>query len=129
LVKLDAVLDQQDRIAALHLSLAKPFVDDHKDGIFARDVAKSFLRSALTEPDAGSVTVLADEIEYRHNFPVIAHASSQRPQLPPQPTLGFLAFVGRKQLYEETFSSSSLRIQQTTTEADEAVVVTVRGSR
>ena len=129
LVKLDAALDKQDRITALNLSLAKPFVDDDKDGIFARDIAKSFLRSALPEPDDGSVTVLADEIEYRHNFSVITRAPSHRPQLPSQPTAGFLTFVGGRQLYEEAFSRSDLRIEQTKTEDGEAVVITVRAGR
>jgi hypothetical protein len=129
LVKLDAVLDEEGRIAGLHLSLVKSFVDDDRDGIFARDIAKSFLRSAFPEADNGAVTVLADEIEGRHNFPVITHASSLHPELPLQPTAGFLTYIGRQQLYEESYSRSSLRIEQTRTEDGEAVVITVRASR
>lgn len=129
LVKLDAVVGEQDRIVALRLSLAKSFVDDNRDGIFARDIAKSFLRFAIPEPDAGSVAPLADEIEHRHNFSVLTRAPSTQLPLSSQPSAGFLTYVGQQQLYEEMFSQSSVRIEQAKTEDGEAVVMTVRASR
>lgn len=128
LVKLDVVLDY-GHIAVLHLSLAKSLVDDDRDGIFARDITKSFIRSVIPKPDDGSVTDLANEIEYRHNFTLVTHASSERPHLPPQPTAGFLAFVGRQQLYEGTFSRSRLRIEQVNNSAGAAVVISIGAGR
>jgi hypothetical protein len=129
LVKLDVVLDQQDRIDALQLSLAKSLVDDNSEGIFARDIAKSFLRSVFPKPDDRSVSSFADELEYRHNLPTITHASSQRPQLPAEPTAAFLTYVGSQWLYEEAFSRSSLRIEQVSTDAGKAVVISARAGR
>lgn len=126
LVKLDVTLDKQNRINALQLFLARRFVDDNRDGIFARDIAKSFLRSALPEPDADAVTLLADEIEHRHNFSVLTRAQVSDTQLSPHPTAGFLAFIGKQPLYEEAFSRSSLRIEQTKMDDEAAVVIIIR---
>jgi hypothetical protein len=129
LVKLDVALDKQSGINTLQLFLARRFVDDNRDGIFARDIAKSFLRSALPEPDADAVTVLAEEIEHRHNFSVLTRAPAPDTQLPSQPSTGFLAYAGEQQFYEETFSQSSLRIEQTKLEGDAAVVLIIQASR
>ncbi len=99
LVKLEAALDEKNRIISLSLRLLKSFVDHNRDGIFARDISKSFLRSALPQTAGGSITALADEIEWRHDFSVIARSS--QPELPPQPSAGFLAYLGRRELFEE----------------------------
>lgn len=125
LVKLEAALDEGNRIARLSLSLSRSFVDHERDGIFARDISKSFLRSALPQTEGGSITALADEIEWRHDFPVITR-SSARPQLPPQPSAGFLTYIGRRELFEEVHSEGIYRIEQRRTQGGEAVVLTVR---
>jgi len=126
LVTLGVVLDERHCICQLHLSLDMSFVDDKKDGMFARDIAKSFLHSALPRADARSGTMLADEIAFRHEFPVITPASSPRPQLPAEPTPGFLAFTGQRQLFEAVYSQSSLRIEQTRADNTENVVISIR---
>lgn len=125
LVKLDAVLDEKDFITALRLTITRLFVDHNRDGIFARDITKSFLRSAFPEPDDTSVATFAAEIEGRHNFPVITRAFTQGVPLPVVPTTGFLTYIGQQQLYEETYAQSSLRIEQVKDDDGEAVVITV----
>lgn len=130
LVSLDVVLHEDGTIAVVHLSLARAFVEDEIDGIFARDIAKSFIRAAIPVADESSVTAVANEIEYRHNFAVITGiAASERPQLPPQPTEGFLAFVGRQQLYEGAFSQSRIRIEQADNDSGKAVVISIAAGR
>ena len=124
LVKLDVSLDGGGIISALRLTLAKSFVDDHGDGVFARDIAKSFIRDALPDEDEGAARGLADEIEYRNDFPVLSRAL--RPRLPDAPSEGFLTFVGRGQLYEQGLSRSCLRIEQVQDDGRAAVAITVR---
>ncbi len=125
LVTLRVVLDDRHCICQLHLSLDMSFVGDEKDGMFARDIAKSFLRAALPRADANSAAVLADEIAFRHEFPVITHATLPRPPLPAEPTPGFLAFTGQRQLFEAIYSQSSLRIEQTRTDSGTTVVLSI----
>jgi hypothetical protein len=126
LVKLDAVLDGQGCIDSLRLSLAKSFLDDNQDGLFARDITKSFLRSALPPPDDRTVASLADEIEWRHDFPVITPASNVAPPLPTRPSTAFLAFTGGQQNYEEAYSRCRMQIEQAKTDGSQAVEITVR---
>lgn len=129
-VSLDLVLHEYGTIAVAHLTLAKAFVDDPMDGIFARDIAKSFIRAAIPAVDEGSVADVANDIEYRHDFSLITGVpAAERPQLPPEPTSGFLAFVGEKDVYKQTFRQSRIRIEQVSRDTGSAVEISIGAGR
>lgn len=111
LARVEATLGRDQRIVEIDLVLARSFVESSSDGIFANDIAKSFLRAAVPDSDAGAVADLADEIE--------ASATTDRPLLegphapvtrPTEPSPGFLVFLGRRDSYQLTLSTASLAL-------------------
>ena len=60
LAAVQVTLDAHGEIAAMTLVLDRAFIDDRSNGVFAKDLAKSFLREAS---GGGSATHLAGEIE------------------------------------------------------------------
>jgi hypothetical protein len=63
LAAIAVALDGQDRITAISLSLDRAFVDAPGQGVFARDVAKSFIRDVAGPAPDPRIGALADEIE------------------------------------------------------------------
>lgn len=112
LVSLAIVTNGEGRIQEMRLSLARSFVDDATNGIFARDLAKSLLRAAVPRENQADVTDLTNEIEFL--FPVGRSAISARddlPKLPDPPTVGYQVFVGKEKLYEQVFSRCVVRLE------------------
>jgi hypothetical protein len=62
LVDVGVTVDGADRITAMSLTLARSFIDDPANGVFARDIAKSFLQAAPPPADAQQVGLLATDI-------------------------------------------------------------------
>jgi tetratricopeptide (TPR) repeat protein len=62
-VALRVTTDQDKRIRTLSLEIARRFIDDPKNGIFAADLAKSFLRNVAAPYDRPVLDELASEIE------------------------------------------------------------------
>jgi hypothetical protein len=62
LVDVAVTVDGADRITAITLTLARSFIDDPANGVFARDIAKSFLLGAPPPADSQQVRALASDI-------------------------------------------------------------------
>jgi hypothetical protein len=94
--------DEDDRLQSLELRLAREFIDDPRNGLFARDIAKSLLRDAVDEPDAIALGHLADEIEFPPPTaaPMIT-ARKIKVSLPVEPTPGYLVFLGKRGRWEQ----------------------------
>jgi hypothetical protein len=90
------------RLESLELRLARGFVDDRRNGMFARDLAKSFLRGALDRRNVQSLAGLDDEIEWGGTFdvPVLMRAPSPSRIPPGSPTPPYRVFLGRDERFE-----------------------------
>jgi hypothetical protein len=94
--------DSQGRILVAELVLARRFVDSSNDGIFARDIAKSFLQIGINPDDMGMVESLVTEINQLKGSrtPVIVH----RDAVPPAPagpaSAGYLVYLGERNNFQ-----------------------------
>jgi hypothetical protein len=97
LVTVKAVVGSDERISSLGILLARKFIDDPRNGIFARDIAKSFLRSTAPEPDKThhAIQDLANQIEFcgRSGQPVIS-GPRKIPDFPDEPVPSYRVFLG-----------------------------------
>lgn len=112
LVSVNVTLDINETIVGIDLILARSFADHKTNGIFARDIAKSFLRAAIPQGDQNAISDLTNEIE----FPPAASGQSiitvrPPPKLPDKPTAGYLVYLGKGSLFEQTMSGSKLRLE------------------
>jgi hypothetical protein len=69
LVWLSVTTDRDARITAMTLMIRRSFIDDPKNGIFARDIVKSFIRDAPPKADANQLEALAHDIQPGGNNP------------------------------------------------------------
>jgi hypothetical protein len=115
LVTVLVTIDSNNRIQVMELSLARSFVDHRKDGIFARDIAKSLLRSAIPKEDRGAIETLANEVEFDLKDLETPRLATGTPpvELPAKPTPGYLTFLGKQQIHKEMFSKSRLLVENT----------------
>jgi hypothetical protein len=114
LVTVTAAVDGEGRIREMELVLSRAFVDDDANGIFARDIAKGLLRSAVPRENQTEVADLANEIEFQFSSsrPVLA-SSANLPKLPDSPTLGYQVFLGKEKRYEQLLSRCIVRLENT----------------
>ena len=104
LVTLNLSLDPKGRLVGAELVLSRSFVDSGRDGMFARDIAKSFVAVATTAQERSAVADLIAEIEHppaNQSTPLIVSAHRPAPKLPAQPTPGFQVFLGRRQACQQ----------------------------
>src|SRR5438067_1669951 len=112
LVKVSVTVGGDGAVRAMELTVDRSFVEDRANGIFARDVAKSFLRAAVPKADAPKISDLANEIEFPKELEGYEIARTQPdPKLPAQPTKGYLVYLGKQELYEESYARSTLRLE------------------
>ncbi len=119
--------DARDRILAIELVLDRSFIDDPRDGIFARDIAKSFLLAGLPELRDPEVMNLINEIQYRgtSTMPVLK-GPTRAPRLPERPTPGYLTYLGQQPSYEHRLPGLLLRLENGK-EGPAALVLSIRG--
>jgi hypothetical protein len=103
LTTVNVTSDSQDRIQSLELVLSRSFIGDPVNGVYARDIAKSLLQSALTDADRDRFEDLINQIEFQLSTdrPVFMHASRQTPNLPEEPTPGYAVYLGRSGRWED----------------------------
>jgi len=128
LVSVYVTLDTDSRIVAIDLVLARAFVDHKTNGIFARDIAKSLLRSAVPEEDLAAINDLANEIEYPPS------SSGQTvltvrppPNLPARETAGYLVYLGKGNSYERTLSNCTLKLANRRVDEVDSLLISVAG--
>lgn len=128
-VNVTAVVDSAGRILTMKLMLDRAFVDHKQNGIFARDIAKSFLRHAIPLADEREVNDLANEIEFPRKLEGYEiMRTGPDPQLPARPTQGYLVFLGESPLSEQRLKQSLVRLQNSKAGGDEVLTITVDGT-
>jgi hypothetical protein len=101
LVRVYMTVDSKGLIQGASLELSRSFVDSPQDGIYARDIAKSFLSGAIEPQDLDRVNNLIIEIgqPIGTDRPVIAHPDSvHKPDGPP--SMGYRVYLGKENLLE-----------------------------
>ena len=131
LVTVKMVTTAGGRLKAMELVLLRSFVDSPADGIFARDIAKSFLLAGLAAPRDRETIDLIHEIQYRgaSTMPVLRHKSVKEPRLPEKPTPGYLAYLGQQPSYEHQVSGLLVRLKNTTQAGVSVLVVSIGSQR
>jgi len=81
-------VDARGRITAMSLTLARSFIDSPTNGVFARDLAKSFLQAAPPPADAQQVSPLTNDI-------IGTQGTSAAPYTPS--TEAYAVFAGQNQ--------------------------------
>ena len=114
LVLLSAWLDADERILRIAMSLERSFIDDPRQGMFARDIAKSLVRTEMREGDPPEIGHLADEIEFDRTgvaVPVIVAHQRAHPTLPQPPTRGYLTYLGQFPAHEIARASGRVHLE------------------
>ena len=111
LVSLDITVDDADHMLAMDLRLLRRFLDDQKNGAFARDIAKSFLQSATPAPDMALIGGLVSRIESDMIGMTIHHRSVQPSEVFPERfDEMYLTFLGQKPVATQPLSLTKFRL-------------------
>jgi hypothetical protein len=110
LVSLDVTTNDAGRLLAMDLTLLRSFIDDRKIMVFARDLAKSFLRSATPKRDEVWIAPLANQIEFDIHGTTVLNLRKPDATLPSHPTDDYLVFLGQKQQIARPLSLSKLTL-------------------
>jgi len=95
-------VDSQGRILTAELVLARRFVDSPNDGIFARDITKSFLQIGINPDDMGVIEGLVTEINQLKGStaPVIVHRDAVPPVAAGPASAGYLVYLGQRNNFQ-----------------------------
>lgn len=129
LTTVKVTLASDSQVLVVELLLSRSFVDHDRDGVFARDIAKTFLHTLVPQDDRGATTDLANELEYHYpeniQVPLITR---RRPEvsLPTVPTLGYQVFLGKQQLYEQVLSRCTLKLENLQAESGTSLRIAIQ---
>jgi hypothetical protein len=127
-VTLKAAVDAQDRMQALELVLARSFVDHPKNGIFARDIAQSFLKAAISDRSHGKVVDLINEIQYPmfHGPLLLSRKPLQHIKLPKNPTLCYQVYLNRQPACTLPLAGQSLELKNRWEAKTSSLIILIR---
>jgi len=112
LVKLQ--LDAIDEVAAAAIEIARSFVDDPNEGMFAADFAASFLTAALDGDDLAGMQHLIDTLrhDWRYARPRIALAHQPAPAIHVD-SAPYLVWLGRNDRWARPVGNETLCLKRT----------------
>lgn len=99
LAALDVRADGHGRVTGLTLRLARRFIDDPRNGVFARDIMKSFLRAAIPPDALATIPTLPDalaaieDLSQSAGMPIVRGAAPWEHRVPAR-TLPYDVYVG-----------------------------------
>jgi hypothetical protein len=101
LTELIITTDDQERLLALELRLARGFIDHDHHGLFARDITKSLLRDGIEGADAERLAGLMHQVEFPATVraPLITARTPDSP-VPDAPTPGYEVYLGLRGRWE-----------------------------
>jgi hypothetical protein len=128
LVTLNVTTDGQDRLQALELVLARVFVDDPRNGVFARDIVKSLLLAVFGDSGDPGLKDLINEIMYpMYRGPgVISRMPPADIKLPEAPTPCYQVYLGRQTACTLDLGNLSLRLENRRAQETPALTVVIR---
>jgi hypothetical protein len=100
-------------IQRMDLVLQRSFIDSPGDGMFASDIAKSFVADVPPLDDGEALSILASEIQYRakSSRPVIVGPGYSAPELPDPPTAAYETFAGQRRQHSRKLSHCVFSIE------------------
>jgi hypothetical protein len=112
LVEVDVLIDASGRILESRLGLDRAFADHPRHGVFARDLAKSYLQWGLSGPLDAQARALIDNIAHpaAAGVPVLMHARAVPPAPGIDTTGGYLVYLGRRTSAQAILGNSKLTI-------------------
>ena len=115
-------------LIGVQLTISRAFVDSRKDGIFARDIAKSLLRTVFAGGSDPEVQDLANEIEYLNpsGERLIIHESRKPPKLPAEPSPGYLTYLGQRESYEYEVGGKMLKLENASVAGEKVLILKIR---
>jgi hypothetical protein len=102
LTRVNVKVDGQGHIVAVELALQREFVDSSSVGIYARDIAKSFLQTGVNPQDQESLTNLVREIDQLKgsSAPVIAASGAVKSPPAGPPSDGYRVYLGQRDSFQ-----------------------------
>lgn len=115
LVSVLITVDGEERVVKRELVLSRSFINDPREGIFARDIAKNHLSASVDRDEQPEIAELVDEIFGTARAAVaIPAATRQNATVPRLPSSGYLAFMGRRKDYQRKLTRSALTMANRT---------------
>lgn len=126
LATLSVNLGANRRITSIDLAIARSFIDDPRDGIFAADLGKSFLAAALPPDDRTAMQHLIDTIGYGGNFgrQVITGAPPANLQIN-RDSAPYLVWLDRNEYWQRPVGAMSLRLENVRLDETAVLRITV----
>jgi hypothetical protein len=106
-VELDVLVDATGRILESRLGLDRAFADHPRNGIFARDLVKSYLQWGLSEPARSGARTLIENIANMAGGAVLMHPSAVPPVPGEDTTGGYLVYLGKRTAVEAMLGDST----------------------
>ena len=113
LVTVSLSLDSRERLIGAELVLSRLFIDSGRDGLFARDIATSFLRVVTSAAERQTIGGLVGEIEQPPaslSTTLIVREQPAR-RLPVAPSPGYGTFLGEQTHYEQSLPGGRIRLE------------------
>jgi len=129
LVTVTAQVDAAERIAMIELVVARIFIEDPREGIFAADMAKSFLEAALAPEDRAHMQHLVDTIAYGGSYavPILAARASDHPAPEiSRNSAPYLVWLDKNSHWQRPFDAVLLEVQNIVIGGIKAVRLAVR---
>jgi hypothetical protein len=96
-VEVDVLAGADGAIGAASIGLDRAFINDSRNAVFARDIAKSFLAWAIRKPSPPVGNLIANIADLSAaGGTIIMHSPAPRPP-PPDRTGGYAVYLGRAQ--------------------------------
>jgi hypothetical protein len=113
LVTVTARTDDAGGVVAIELAIARSFIEDPRQGMFAADIAKSFLAVALAAPDREHMQHLIDTIGYGGTYarPILTAASRARELQIERASAPYLVWLGQNPRWRRPFDTVLLRLE------------------
>jgi hypothetical protein len=127
LVSLVVVVDGNDVVLQRQLSLSRAFIDHPRDGIFARDIAKSHLLAALSREEKPQVAELVGELFRPRSLVSIpgARRDAKLPML--TASAAYLTYLGRREAYQRNLMHHLLKLANVTSGETRTLIITIAG--
>jgi hypothetical protein len=126
LVTVLVTVDREERVLKRHLVLSHSFITDPRQGLFARDIAKSHLLESVDKDEQPAISDLVAEI-FRTGRSVasIPGARRQGATVPRLMSAGYLAFTGQRKDYQRNLKKSAVMLANTPVENVASLSITV----
>lgn len=140
------VSGKEETISAASLMLPRKFVDGSFVGVFARDLAKSFLMQAVPDGDLPACQTTISEIAFggqktepvkagEYKVDVVGGTKTSEgfkeadpksvPKLPDTPTAGYAAYLGKQQTFRQEYKNCRIAIMNSDAEGGSVLTIIV----